>query len=108
MSSKRSRLVLPHKEYKKLCLSVHERDGWKCRVCKTRQNLHCHHIKFRSHQGDDASYNLITLCNSCHDALHDRFIVVLPMKEGAPIDADKGVKFMFIDGWEPGKKKKRC
>lgn len=95
---RRRRLVLPRDAYKELCTSVHQRDGWKCRApgCGVRQNLHCHHIVFRSHGGDDASYNLITVCMRCHDLIHTRHLVVLPLKDGAMIDADKGVKWMRI------------
>lgn len=48
------------------------RDGWKCRnsQCKFRENLHCHHIIFRSDEGPDESWNMITVCSTCHDAVH--------------------------------------
>jgi 5-methylcytosine-specific restriction endonuclease McrA len=47
-----------------------DRDGWKCRRCGMRNNLHCHHIVFRSERGVDASWNLITLCQLHHDKIH--------------------------------------
>jgi 5-methylcytosine-specific restriction endonuclease McrA len=47
-----------------------QRDGWKCRSCGMRGNLHCHHVVYRSHQGEDTAENLLTLCNQCHEAVH--------------------------------------
>lgn len=66
-------LRLPSEEYKILCKQVLDRDGWRCRNprCKTRNNLHIHHVIYRSEGGDDESWNLITICNECHDRVHD-------------------------------------
>jgi hypothetical protein len=98
-----SRLVLPRPEYKKLTTQILQRDGFKCRLCKKRSSLHVHHVIFRSEQGDDASWNLLTCCgglNSCHDAIHGLipgyYIIILP-KSGNPddpIDCDLGISFM--------------
>jgi hypothetical protein len=41
---------------------VLERDGWRCQVCGSMQNLQVHHLRFRSHSGGDEEQNLITLC----------------------------------------------
>jgi hypothetical protein len=52
---------------------VLHRDGYICQHCKGKSKdsrLHCHHIVFRSNQGSDAPENLITLCETCHKALH--------------------------------------
>jgi RRXRR protein/HNH endonuclease len=49
------------------------RDGYTCQQCngKTKdQRLEVHHIIFRSQQGSDEEANLLTLCKTCHDALH--------------------------------------
>lgn len=104
---KRSRIQLPPKEYKALCERVMERDQWKCRVCKRRQNLVCHHIVYRSHGGDDIEFNLITLCGNCHDGIHTvvassgAHLVLLPEGESKEIDANEAVKFLFVNGWKP-------
>jgi len=47
---------------------VFDRDGWRCAVpgCTSMQNLHDHHIRFRSAQGSDALENRITLCAFHH------------------------------------------
>ena len=72
---------------------VHEHDGWKCRYCKTRNNLHSHHIVFRSHGGSDTTQNEITLCSEHHDAVHSLHLVILPAVEGQAVDANAGVRF---------------
>jgi hypothetical protein len=47
---------------------VFARDGWRCATpgCTSMQNLHDHHIRFRSAQGPDALENRITLCAFHH------------------------------------------
>lgn len=57
--------------YKALCRDVLDRDDWQCRVCGLRQNLSCHHIIFRSENGPDESWNILTLCIAHHDDVHD-------------------------------------
>ena len=49
------------------------RDGYGCQQCKGKskdKRLEVHHIIFRSENGSDAEDNLMTLCKTCHDALH--------------------------------------
>jgi hypothetical protein len=47
---------------------VFHRDGWRCAVpgCTSLQNLHDHHIRFRSAGGSDAAHNRVTLCAFHH------------------------------------------
>jgi 5-methylcytosine-specific restriction endonuclease McrA len=96
-------LRLPTEEYQALCQSVMTRDGWKCRSCKYRDNLHVHHIQYRSHQGPDESWNLITLCNQCHDATHAGNLELLQQggNEGKPISADLPMLFIRLNNWRP-------
>ena len=94
-----SRRLLP-KFYSPLCKKVRARDGEKCRSCKLRNNLSVHHIIYRSQQGPDESWNLITLCVQCHDALHAKNLRMEQDGEGA-IDADHEVKFFRQNGWRP-------
>ena len=70
MFPKRPRLRLEPHSYKELCRQVMERDHWKCQVCGSRNNLQVHHQQLRSQQGPDEESNLITLCASCHEGLH--------------------------------------
>jgi len=49
------------------------RDGYKCQrpKCKSKDRLQAHHIVFRTHGGSNAPSNGITLCQKCHEELHD-------------------------------------
>lgn len=50
------------------------RDGYACQCCKGKHKdslLEVHHIVFRSDGGSDDGKNLVTLCHTCHKALHD-------------------------------------
>jgi 5-methylcytosine-specific restriction endonuclease McrA len=67
---KRARLQLAVEMYDKLRQQVLRRDRWRCQSCGAMSNLEVHHQEFRSHSGDDAEQNLITLCKSCHAAVH--------------------------------------
>ena len=51
-------------------MNIKERDYYRCRACGYGQNLHVHHIIYRSHGGPDEPWNLITLCKRCHDTAH--------------------------------------
>ena len=68
--SKRPRLRLNSKPYRKLWQQVLERDRWQCQNCGRLTGLQVHHIHARSHLGDDGEENLITLCVRCHAAVH--------------------------------------
>ncbi|GAA3328034.1 hypothetical protein GCM10020331_070380 [Ectobacillus funiculus] len=61
------------------------RDGYRCQSCKGKskknKRLEVHHIIFRSVGGSDEESNLITLCKTCHDALH-RGEIELKKREG--------------------------
>jgi 5-methylcytosine-specific restriction endonuclease McrA len=67
---KSPRLRLDSKSYSELHRQVLERDGWRCQVCGSMQNLQVHHLKFRSQSGGDVEQNLITLCVACHEQVH--------------------------------------
>lgn len=52
---------------------VLNRDNYTCQCCKGKHKdskLEVHHIVFRSQGGSDEESNLITLCHTCHTALH--------------------------------------
>jgi 5-methylcytosine-specific restriction endonuclease McrA len=67
---KSPRLRLDANTYRELHRRVLERDGWRCQVCGSMQNLQVHHLKFRSQSGGDEEQNLITLCAECHEQAH--------------------------------------
>lgn len=53
---------------------VLNRDDYTCQCCHGKHkdsHLEVHHIVFRSQGGSDEIENLITLCHTCHKALHD-------------------------------------
>lgn len=53
---------------------VLSRDNYTCQCCKGKHKdskLEVHHIIYRSQGGSDEECNLITLCHTCHKALHD-------------------------------------
>jgi hypothetical protein len=110
---KRGRLVLPPAEYQILIISVFRRDNYKCRCCKLRRPLHAHHVKYRSQGGDDAEYNLLSLCEACHEAEHDRYLLIegpTGWPEGKALDCNGPLTFKTLGGWTPGertRKKKR-
>jgi RRXRR protein/HNH endonuclease len=47
------------------------RDGYTCQQCGKRGvRLQAHHLAFRQHGGKDTLSNLLTLCEACHQRLH--------------------------------------
>lgn len=53
---------------------VLNRDNYTCQYCKGRHKdgkLEVHHIIFRSQGGSDEESNLVTLCHTCHQNLHN-------------------------------------
>jgi len=72
---KAPRLRLDATGYRELHQQVLERDGWRCQICGSMQHLQVHHLKFRSHSGEDLEENLITLCADCHARVHAAFLL---------------------------------
>tara|TARA_E500000178_G_C16636727_1_gene580145 strand:+ start:378 stop:632 length:255 start_codon:yes stop_codon:yes gene_type:complete len=60
-------------DYKKFRLSVLRRDRFKCQMpsCKSKKNLHVHHIKqwAKAHSLRYEPSNGITLCKYCHQLI---------------------------------------
>lgn len=54
------------KAWRKVRLQAIARDGGKCALCDTDQDLTVHHIVPWRKTKDDSLSNLITLCRSCH------------------------------------------
>ena len=60
---------LKTEEWKQIAQMVKERDGQKCVICGSTENLNAHHIGY---DGDCLDENdIVTLCNRCHECLHD-------------------------------------
>jgi 5-methylcytosine-specific restriction endonuclease McrA len=70
MVPKQPRIRLEAESYERLRQQVFRRDGWKCQSCGIMSNLEVHHKEFRSQSGDDSEPNLITLCATCHNTVH--------------------------------------
>lgn len=59
------------------------RDRYQCQVCGTTNNLHVHHILFRSQGGQDDESNMVTVCFTHHDAIHaHRLTIILRFVQG--------------------------
>lgn len=57
--------------------AILHRDNYTCQVCgKKHTRLEVHHIIPRSQGGTDNENNLITLCEDCHEAVHNGKIVL--------------------------------
>jgi 5-methylcytosine-specific restriction endonuclease McrA len=70
MNALGKRQKLAPESYRRLQAEILERDGWRCQSCGSMAQLQVHHIECRSHSGDDAEVNLITLCVTCHRKCH--------------------------------------
>lgn len=56
-------------EWKQVAEMVKDRDGHKCVICGSTENLNAHHIGY---EGDYLNENdIVTLCRRCHECLHD-------------------------------------
>ena len=56
-------------EWKQIAQMVKERDGNKCVICGSTENLNAHHIGYDGDRMDEN--DIVTLCNRCHECLHD-------------------------------------
>jgi holliday junction DNA helicase RuvB len=72
------------------------RDGFMCRACKTRIDLHAHHVIWRSKKGPTTPWNLVTLCDRCHGLVHEGLLLVsgkapngvsITDRHGKPLDS---------------------
>jgi len=61
----------PQKGYNNIKAYILDRDGYKCRLCGSKnKKFHIHHINLRSKGGSNEHTNLITICEDCHDKIH--------------------------------------
>jgi hypothetical protein len=71
--------LLYQKNFKSACKT---RDGFKCRVCGTSDELQVHHIKAKSKGGTDRLSNLMTLCKTHHWEHHNNGLKLPKQKSG--------------------------
>jgi len=69
---KKQKVKLKGKAWDNQKQKVYDRDNHTCQLCgRDVVVCECHHAIFRSQGGDDSMENLITLCFSCHHAIHN-------------------------------------
>ena len=74
----RGQSLADDRAWRKVCFVVDMRDERQCRCCDRRTNCddlgilrgHRHHIIYASAGGPDESWNLCTLCATCHNDEH--------------------------------------
>lgn len=52
------------------------RDNYRCQKCGSAINLRVHHIRYPECFGDESDDDLITLCDSCHQEVHRKDIII--------------------------------
>jgi 5-methylcytosine-specific restriction endonuclease McrA len=52
------------------------RDGYQCQHCGSSDRLQAHHIHHKAHGGTNTPHNGITLCEPCHNALHEGLWII--------------------------------
>jgi len=63
--------------HENLRLATLIRDHFTCQCCKAKQTpLEAHHIHYRRNGGSETIKNLITVCSTCHDGIHDGTITL--------------------------------
>lgn len=68
--SKRDKSREKEQQWQRVRQCVLVRDGRRCRVCKTKEGVDVHHIRFRSAGGEDSTANCAALCRVCHRETH--------------------------------------
>lgn len=63
---------LSSKEWKLKRIQVKDRDNHSCKICGSTKDLHVHHMSGYDLIPNEPISCLITLCNVCHKAEHDK------------------------------------
>lgn len=85
MSEEKKAAYLKSPQWQKHRLDTFTKDNFKCVTCGSSHKLNCHHITYER-LGDENPEDLTTLCESCHNELHeslgyDRFGKYTPKKK---------------------------
>ena len=75
-SVKREKAREKERDWQRVRQCVLVRDGYRCRVCKTREGVDVHHIRFRSVGGEDSTANCAAICRICHGGVHAYRLVI--------------------------------
>jgi len=78
------------REWQTVRRQVLQRDGWKCRYCKSGERIEVHHLKPRSLGREDTTANLLCLCAVHHAERHAYRLNIIGN------DADKGLRFEVV------------
>ena len=95
--------------WQKRRLEIMQRDDFTCRMCSAQsETLHVHHLRYSrgSDPWESADRSLITVCESCHAALHDlqfgSSVLESLVAGGADIillmEFDEALRVLFIEG----------
>lgn len=69
-STKEHKAYIQTKKWKCIRKEVLKRDGGKCVVCGSKSKLEIHHITYENWKNENLD-ELVTLCKTCHNAVHD-------------------------------------
>jgi len=89
---------------------VYERDDYTCRNCGRSGGpvgdveLHCHHIVPKGRGGSHRTENLVTLCEQCHKAVHNKRTVG---PTAGQEDAGTGLLPQLYSMWQTYKRVRR-
>ena len=56
--------------WKNLSKKVRQRAGWRCQLCNSTGELHCHHRSYENVGTNKEQFDLIALCKRCHVLIH--------------------------------------
>lgn len=83
--------------------AIYRRDGYACALCGDPRHLQIHHVLPRGRMGGNTPMNLITLCMTCHAAVHGTMLV-----DGYPFTSAEVeqacveyVSDMYAGDWRP-------
>lgn len=89
---------------------VYQRDEWTCQNCGRQGGpfgdveLHCHHVVPKARGGSHRVSNLVTLCDDCHRAVHNRSAVA---PTAGQEDAGRGWLVTLYSAWKSYKRLRR-
>jgi 5-methylcytosine-specific restriction endonuclease McrA len=71
-AQKQKKIRLTGKALAKLNEYIYDRDHRHCIICETwvAEGTKFHHVKLKSHGGEDVKENGVLLCMSCHTEVH--------------------------------------
>jgi 5-methylcytosine-specific restriction endonuclease McrA len=75
-SAKRAKAREKERDWQRVRQCVLVRDGYRCRVCRTREGVDVHHVRFRSVGGEDSTANCAAICRVCHAECHAYRLVI--------------------------------